>query len=195
MSRSPLATRLSGRLRANAKERVSWLLARLSLGAWFAPMLTGCLVDDPPPYAQPSRTPPRLIYHRATPFLDLVLSAKTPDVIKFTIPVASEDAGEGLRTQLFVDDTLVNYGSLPPGTLDEAPRDIVFNYAVNESTITTGCHVFTIRVGHESNLPDGNSAPRDLDDLAEAYWFAYVNLPAESGPTKECPKQMVGVRP
>jgi hypothetical protein len=160
-------------------------LARLSLGALSFAMLTGCLIDDPPPYAEPKRTPPRLDYHRAWPPLDQVIVAKTPDLIPFSIPVASEDAGEELRTQLFIDDRITNYGRLPPSTLDDTERKVSFSYRVE---MRRGyCHTFKIRVGHASNLPEGEGPPLDTVDMAEAYWLAYLDLPSDqTTPIENC---------
>src|SRR5215216_170880 len=83
-------------------------LARVSLMAVVLALLPGCLVDDPPAYAPPKRTPPRLDYHLARPSLDLLIVAKKPDELTFRIPVASEDAGEGLVAQFFYDETFLN---------------------------------------------------------------------------------------
>ncbi|RYZ06243.1 MAG: hypothetical protein EOO73_16375 [Myxococcales bacterium] len=148
-------------------------------------MLTGCLIDDPPPFAQPKRTPPRLEYHRARPPLDQVIVASTPDQLKFSIPVASEDAGEGLVSLLYVDEQFTNFKALPPSTLDD-PRErlVLFTYTVPK--LQGVCHKFKIRVGHASNLPDGDSAPLDSDDLAEAYWLAYLNLPSDQSGAPDC---------
>lgn len=186
-SASRAATRVSGGGGAGARKAPIFVLARLSLGAALVAMLPGCLVDDPPAYTQPKRTPPRLENHRAEPLADRVIVARMPDVIEFRVPVASEDAGEGLRTQLWLDDDIIDYGTLPASTLDDTSREVLFNFSVVRSTVS-GCHRFKIRVGHLSTLPQGSGPIQDPGDIAEAYWWANLNLPSsESGTSlKDC---------
>lgn len=152
-------------------------------------MLNGCLVDDPPPYTQPKRTPPRLDYHRASPLLDQVIVATANDVLVFSIPVASEDAGEGLTAQLFLDSGLANYQNLPASTLEDRSRAARFSITVSPA-LTAGCHLFKVRVGHSSTLPNGDGQSQDPTDLAEAYWWANLNLPSDqAGMLINCPSQ------
>jgi hypothetical protein len=159
-------------------------LARAWLGAVLLTMLPGCLIDDPPPYPQPKQTPPRLVYHRAFPPLYQILRARTPDPIPFSIPVASEDVGEGLQAVFLVNGGIRGFDTLPPSTLDdESERLVSFTHNVeNDNPV---CTRFQIRVGHASNLPAGTAL--DTVDQAEAYWFAYLNLPADqSAPLEGC---------
>lgn len=180
------ATRVSGPGSAALHKGRVCSLARLSLSALSFTMLTACLVDDPPSYEPPKRTPPRLVYHRASPPLDRILVARAPDTLLFSIPVASEDAGEGLRTQLFVDGLSRNYDTLPPSTLDDTERVVRFTHTV-EDNLKGYCHIFKIRVSHISNLPVGNGPALDDDDLAEVYWLAYLNLPSDQTvPVDDC---------
>lgn len=182
------ATRLSCRAVALRAGGLLSALARLSLVSCTLTMLPGCLVDDPPPYAQPKRTAPRLDYHRAEPLLDQLIVASPPDLLRFKIPVVSEDAGEGLTAQFFFDATLVNYQSLQASTLDDNERAAEFAFSVLRS-ISSGCHRFKIRVAHSSNLPSGDGPALDPSDLAEVYWWSNLNLPADQsgGMLKDCP--------
>jgi hypothetical protein len=164
------------------KGRIS-ALARLSLGALSLAMLPSCLVDDPPPYAEPQRTPPRLVYHLAWPPLGEIIKARAPDLVPFSIPVASEDVGEPLVAQFYVNEQFNNYVTLSPSTAD-VERTISFSYPVQR--LEGYCHRFRIRVGHASNLPDGNGAPVNNVDLAEVYWLAYLNVPSDQMTGPDC---------
>ena len=74
--------------------------------------------------------------------------------------------------------------------IDERPgndseRIVSFSYSVRDAV--GYCHRFKIRVAHISNLPEGNAPPLDSDDLAEAYWLAYLNLPSDQNvPIDDC---------
>ena len=163
-------------------------LARLSLLGALLAMFPGCLIDDPPAYTQPKRTPPRLAYHKAAPLLDQLITMKKTDSLEFTIPVASEDAGEELRAQLILDGDLINYVSVPPSTLDDTSRVIRAPAGPSDFRhADPGCHRFTLRVAHASTLPS-RSPPIDTSDVAEAYWWANFDLDeAEGNMLKNCP--------
>jgi hypothetical protein len=153
-------------------------LARGSLTLAALVMLSGCLIDDPPPYSPPKQTPPRLVYQAAEPPLDKITVAYTPRLLTFSIPVTSEDAGEGLTAQINVGKGYGNFKAIPPATLDDPPRVIKFDYRVS-SDDEAGCYQVRIRIAHASNLPDGDSAPLDSNDLAVAYWQVLLNVPPD----------------
>lgn len=179
------ATALSGSVPPRAKLPGISALARLSLGMALLPMLSSCLIDDPPPYTPPGRTPPRLDYHKALPRLDLVIVAASRDTLKFEIPVASEDAGETLTAQFFIDNQFVNYDTIPASTLDDTSRTARFSFLI---VGLAGCHRFKIRVAHTFNLPSGDGPANDPNDLAEVYWWANIGLPpGEQGMLAACP--------
>lgn len=159
-------------------------------------MLPGCLIDDPPPYTQPKRTPPRLVYHQAAPELGRVIVARAPDLIPFKIPVASEDAGEALTALLYLNQNVAGFSRIASSTIDDTTRAVLFNYRVVDG-FRSGCYRFTIRVGHESNLPDDRTPPGDENDLAEAYWLAFLNPPEGDNdlPTDDCPDMGLGGQP
>lgn len=172
------ATPVSGAAAGSTPNRWVSALARLSLPLSSVLMVTGCLIDDPPPYAPPKQTPPRLEYHRAFPPLDRIIVARESELLPFSIPVTSEDAGEGLQAQLLVGEISRSFKAIPPATLDDPPREISFDYQVSND-VRVGCHRIRIRVAHVSNLPDGDGAPLDSNDLAEAYWLALLNVPPD----------------
>jgi hypothetical protein len=161
-------------------------LARLSLAVASLALLPSCLVDDPPAYSPPKRTPPRLDYHFASPSLDRLIVAKEPDTLLFRIPVASEDAGEGLVAHFFYDDTFLNYQSLPASTLEDRERYAKFAYPVLKENL--GCHRFKMRISHASNLPSGTEPALDPQDVAEVYWWVNLNVaPEDAGTLNDCP--------
>jgi hypothetical protein len=161
-------------------------------------MLSGCLVDDPPPFTPPQKTPPRLDYSRALPGLDQVTSKLSGDTIPFSIPVTSEDAGDPLWGVLLLDyagdGTPIDFASGWPGpasTLNDKERVVSVSWIVRPlMAITAGCHLLTLRVTHSSNLvKDQLVLVKDKDDLAEAYWFVNVNVtPENANSLADCPQ-------
>jgi hypothetical protein len=198
--RAAAATRLScpGQ---GVSRRFGWFraLARLSLSTAALSMLSGCLVDDPPPYVPPSKTPPRLDYSAALPGLDQVIVAKSDEVIDFRMPVTSEDAGDDLSAIL-----LLNYrgdgtnwdpiypGGLRASTLDDKTRVIKMPWRVR-SSLEAGCYRITLRVTHSSNVGERADLVIDKADLAEAFWFANINVkPEDANTLVNCPQASVG---
>lgn len=189
------ATALSGpSLERSPRSRVLSGLARLSLSAAVASMLSGCLVDDPPPYPEPKQTPPRLDYTSATPPLGLILNVKTNDQIAFRVNVSSEDAGDGLNAFLLLDnkdppDELFSR-PLPPTTIDDTNR--YFNVDWTVRRVVPGCHRLLLRVSHARNLPDSAATPVNIADVAEAYWWVQVDAaPSDANALVDCPNAMV----
>lgn len=196
--RAGAATRLSCP-EQGVQRRFGWFqaLARLSLVAAFASMLSGCIVDDPPPYVAPQKTRPRLEYTRASPGLDQVIVVNTGDRVKFEIPVTSEDAGEELYALLFLDDEQngpINNGRMPASTLDD-PNERKFSLLWTVRRVDAGCHRIVLRVTHFSNIvPNTDNELFDKKDLDEAYWFANVNVnPENANSLVDCPQASVGV--
>src|SRR5882724_7980968 len=183
--RSRAATRLSGPALAWASSRPFLALARLSLLGACVLMLQRCLVDDPAPFPESKQTPPRLDYHNALPLLDQVIFAQNGETLHFSIPVASEDAGDDLSAILVLDYNGGSVGSLSgeairPSTLDDTTRSVSLDWNVDR--VTAGCHRVTLRVTHHANL-DGNHGPEVFNtaDLAEAYWWANIDADPSLG--------------
>jgi hypothetical protein len=159
--------------------------------------MTACLVDDPPPYTAPSQTPPRLDYHDALPLLDQVIIAKTGDTLNFSIPVASEDAGDVIQAFLLLDysggrATPLDADNLPPSTLDNTKRKLSLSWTVGiqgTAAPAPGCHRLTLRVTHRQNIKlDTFPDVVDSADLAEAYWWVNVDSDPTLGNTLvDCP--------
>jgi len=188
--------------------RLSWLeprrsrrlgrfvgLARLSLGVAIISMLSGCLVDDPPPLVAPKKTKPFLDNSNIHPGVDQLIVTNSGELVMFTIPVKSEDAGDPLFAILLFDytpdsDMVEPAGSvpMPASTFDDTSRVFTLPVTVRPD-IKPGCHRYTLRVTHQSNIVPGHS-DRVINkaDLAEAFWLANINVPPENaGQLVNCP--------
>lgn len=180
------ATALSDAANSSMKIHRVFGLARRSLLLAALSMLPSCLIDDPPPYVPPDRTPPRLDYHKASPRLDMLVTAAANDLLTFEIPVASEDEGEDLTAQFYLDEQFLEYLPIPASTMNDQSRKATFSFTVLDALL--GCHRFKIRVAHAFNLPGGNVASKDPNDVAEAYWWVNIGLPPEQeGMLTTCP--------
>jgi hypothetical protein len=176
--------------------RIFSALAHLSLGlAWFS-MLPGCLIEDPPPYAEPQKTPPWLDLRRAVPFIDQVLVNKSGDTVQFNVPVRSEDAGDLVLASLLVDykgegsiKERVITVEVEPSTFDDMDRAIVFPWTIPNFKDREGCHRLTLMVTHASNVSfEDFPEPFDKTDLAVAVWWINIDTEAEaSSQLLECP--------
>jgi hypothetical protein len=169
-------------------------LARLSLVAAGLTMLPGCLIDDPPPYQEPQQTAPRINSRKVLPLLNELLIVQPDEVLPFTIPFSSEDAGEGLNAILVLDSQFA-FGTstlVPPSTLEDKDRPpITFTWPVHG--VTLGCHRLTFRLGHLSNLFNLSAQGPNPDDVAEIYWTMNVYTdPALSKVLVNCPGASTG---
>lgn len=174
-------------------------LARLSLVLAVFGMNAGCLIEDPPPYTPPERTPPRLDLRRAVPLVDQVIVASRGDRIAFNVPVFSEDKGDQLIARL-----LLNYqgegvyeddlGSdlIDASTLEDATRAIDLEWQIPQ--LPPGCKRLTLLVSHLSNL-DPLIYPEVIDksDQALAVWWANIEpTPGNEDMLTACPLATVG---
>lgn len=163
-----------------------------------ASMSSGCLIEDPPPYTQPEQTPPRLDLVAATPPLDQIIVRNTGDVIDFSIPVVSEDAGDRVVAFLQLDmgspteDPFVSQGFAPASTLDDLSRKLTLPSYEVKAFLTPGCHRFTLRVSHQLNFTIGTEV-EDPKDVAEVYWWANLN-PENSATLVNCPLASSGAQ-
>lgn len=173
-------------------------MARLSLVLGLTSMLTGCVIEDPPPYTQPRKTAPRLDLLQAVPGIDRVIvvsqSDTNPPTVQLTVPVSSEDAGEELTAFLLLnyedDGTAadsVDDATIRPGTLDEAPRTIELDWTIPSKLI--GCQRLTVIVSHTSNFAvTALAVPRDKADAAKGVWWLNITPAAGSGgAVQPCP--------
>lgn len=142
-------------------------------------MLSGCIVEDPPPYTQPTQTPPRLDLRLAEPPPDRVIIAEKGQTINFRLPFASEDAGETVTAFMFVDIWPLPLADLevPGSTLDDTTRafDLLYDARPQPIDVDFGCHRILVRVSHTPNFritPPGSVI--DEADVADAYWWLNI---------------------
>jgi hypothetical protein len=163
-------------------------LARLSLLLPLLGMSNACLVDDPPQYTEPKQTPPRLNLREAVPLVDDVLVRTTGKQVLFNVPVASEDAGDGLFAVLRLnfsgeaEPRNITFASFPPSTLDDTTRSISLTWTI-DSMVPSGCNRITLEVTHLNNV-----SFVDKHDLAVAVWWANINpSPDDPNSLSNCP--------
>jgi len=89
----------------------------------------------------------------------------------------------------------VRFGPIPASTLDDTSRIISLGWNVRPG-IVPGCHRFTLRVTHLSNLvKDHSEQAKNKADLAEVFWFANINVdPEDAGTLKDCPSSSSGAQ-
>lgn len=193
------ATWLSGcRRRGSQLSRAVSPLARLSLALASLSMLSGCIVEDPPPYQEPTQTRPQLDLRAARPPQNRFIVVGQGDPIEFRVPFTSEDVGTPLLAFLYLDGGSVGSVEVPPGTLDEI-REIVLTYGpgppLEPGSVALGCHRFTLRVSHKDNFSlQVTGQPLDPSRATEAYWWVNViDLAAgDDGRTlRNCPGGLV----
>lgn len=156
--------------------------------------MSGCLVDDPPPYPEPKQTPPRLDNTTAQPPIGLILNVKKLDQVEFKVNVSSEDAGDSLNAFLLLDNKAppeeLFARTLPPTTLDDTTR--FFNVTWTVRHVEQGCHRLLLRVSHTKNLPDSAATPVNIADVAETYWWVQVDAdPSMANALIDCPTATV----
>jgi hypothetical protein len=174
---------------------LGWIrgLARLSLSLGImASLAAGCVVSDPPEYGLAKRTPPFLDLNGADPKVFERLDVQPGSVRALTVPFRSEDAGDSLIAQLYLDynisinevpqERLQAFNNLQPSTLDdEAKRTVDFNWNV---PVTKGCYQLTMVLTHSQNLD--RAKPIDFSDVAFAIWWVNVG-DSDSSNLVNCP--------
>jgi len=161
-----------------------------------------CVVADPPTYTDPTQTAPELRGAQATPKIFQVVTIQLPQVgfPTFTVPMRSEDNGEQLFANFFLD-----YGStrrvflhgqpVSPGTLsDPSDRSISFSWQAIDPTRDAGCHTITALVAHQSSFTSDLQIPdtAHASDVALLTWWVNVVPDPTSAAAvniAECPSQ------
>ncbi len=195
------ATRLSQQAREAAGKSGAFALAQRSLLALASmTLISSCIVADPPTYTDPTQTRPELRAYLAKPPIYQVVSIQLPQVgiPSFTVPVRSEDNGERLLANFFLDFESTRVSPLggqiiAPGTLnDPTDRSISFAWTTVNGA-SAGCHTITMVVAHESSFTTNPQTP-DMDaaakDAAIITWWVNV-LASPTAPTSvvDCPSQ------
>jgi hypothetical protein len=152
----------------------------------------GCVLADPPEHGKAEQTPPMLYANQAVPPVYEVLNVSPGDRISFNVPLRSEDVGEALQADLYLNYSITNPDRLEatqtksvfisPGTFEDRQRDVNMQWDVRVGT-KPGCHQLTIAVTHIGNAQIGK-----LDDIATVTWWVNVS-DNETSPNqmKDCP--------
>lgn len=192
------ATALSGRALCGARTPGLLCLARLSLLTGLSMLFaSGCIVADPPEYQDPVRTRPVLDVYQASPTTSLVLVVNTNDVVKISVPLRSEDAGEQLTGVFLVDynagssGLLQNVQKIAPSTYTNDQRAVTLDWTV-PMLARKGCHLLSLIVAHESSFKANPSYVLNADaanrDAAIINWWMNVDVDASQASTLEsCP--------
>jgi hypothetical protein len=156
-------------------------------------MTASCLITSTPEFKPRSQTPPFLIATSADPPLgQLVILQPTSDELTFTAGVRSEDAGERVRVEYYVDYgfdqgngkpfLFENPGiaSLDPSTLEDTERPKASARWSRSDFGLSGCHTFTLIVSHE--FGDTVRCPTDIEDSSFLTWDAIICKPNEPCP-------------
>jgi len=150
-----------------------------------SPALAGCL-DPTPEYSVSDRVPPVIQATGVTPSpTDLVRVALTQDVVSFTVPFRSDDAGEPLWAY-FVEDIADEINSMGSGChtcqsidvqkvsadprpfADQEQRSLTGTWAFSTGR-PSGCHTVTLILSHLSNFTRGWQVSDPLDS-AQVTW-------------------------
>ncbi len=193
MARLPPATTRLSHPKASGPQRSgrNRRLARPSLLVGVVAVISSaCIVSDPAEYGVAKQTPPFLNATKALPSVLKTHPVKLGETIHFNVPLRSEDAGEELLAQVFVDrgvpqkENPRGFREIAPGRLDDGERPI--DIPVDVVVADPGCHSLTMVVTHKSNLDEKNQPKKD-DDTAVLTWW--VNVDDDEGKTLmgECP--------
>ena len=197
--RTRTATALSGQEPVRGQARPLFRLARTSLVlASVMTLASGCIIADPPQYHDPLQTPPVLDLYQANPSVQNVVVVKSGQAasVSFVVPFRSEDAGEGLLAELYVDGVFSIFTTFDASSFNDLGRSVKMALTVTPA-IRPGCHTVTITIAHQSTW-DTTSAPETLNlkkatyDAATATWWLNVDPPEGAELTlNNCPKPVV----
>lgn len=160
----------------------------LALGSALAS--SGCLVPEAPEYGPPGQTTPIIEWQNVIPPLHRVLVLNHGDTpVGFSIPVRSEDAGEGLVLFLWVDyftgGRRLRTWEAPPSTSSET-RNIPATWEIT-TEVQAGCRQLSMFVTHFSNYDISTEKARDDRDVASVTWWANVNPASDPNTLVNCP--------
>jgi len=167
-------------------------------------LATSCVVADPPEYQSPVQTRPALDVYQASPTTTTVLVVNTLDVVKISVPLRSEDAGEWLTGVFWVDSNtgfpglLQNVQKIPPSTYANDQRAVTLDWIVPRLP-RAGCHLLSLVVAHDSSFKTNPSYMLNADaenrDAAIINWW--MNVDVTSGPVstlENCPTAGIPIK-
>jgi len=157
----------------------------------------GCIFAEPPE-REAEQTRIFLDLNGAAPSVTKILSVQSTEELHFTVPFASEDAGEEVlygvhRNFGLVDASKVTLGSVPGSTLSDETRKFSFDYRPPD---TSGCFQLTLVACHDSNFVLSEfRCVQTADDMALATWWINVADIDQPPSLVDCPQASGGVAP
>jgi hypothetical protein len=151
-------------------------------------VMSSCLVTSPPSFDPPQQTAPFLIAASAEPDPRkvIVIDSSKSRKVDFSVEVRSQDNGEPVLFQLYVDygypaetedpdellfkQVITTLPSLPGGTLDGVTRTVHPTWHVNE--LSAGCHIVTLIASH-AFFPN-TACPMCLQDSSQITWQVFA---------------------
>lgn len=140
---------------------------------------TGCLVSPPPDF-ETTKTRPNLNLDTISPPVTQILVLNSNEELSISAQVQSEDDGDRLFGQLYLNwglpgERRVLTKTIDPGTLADGDRTFLVTWTVG-ADVADGCHQLTFLVTHGSNVPpDDPQRPTSTEDVAYAHWWINVN--------------------
>jgi hypothetical protein len=188
----------AGRTSIEGRFRGASRLARRSLLPLAIAVSTqACLVTADPVSYEPQPTPPIILTSGLDPDprrIHRLGGVSGVDVLDIKASVLSEDAGQTVKTALFIDYGekspqgqpfrffLQSFPELPASTLGAGPRALQgVRYFVDSIPLLPGCHRLTLVVTHAFDLESG--CPKQLYDSDQVTW--HFNRCNEDG--SDCP--------
>jgi hypothetical protein len=135
--------------------------------------VNSCIVSEPAEYGVRAQTPPFLAADAASLSPYHTHSLNVGDTLNISVPLRSDDAGEGLFALLILDrnvvgkHTLLSFSEIAPGDLLDTGRSVT----VSMSPQVEGCHSLTLMVTHRSNLNSSNGSIDAADTATITWWL------------------------
>jgi len=164
------------------------LVAALAIATSLA--VTGCVVANYD-YGPARQSPVFVLDSSITPSTLTPLTVKSDATVHLAVTAFAEDAGEELMSALYVDyKHKGGYFVLPHrygSSAFETPRHV--EYDVTKPLLpTSGCHMLTLMLFHESDWDDAHSEIIGIPpDLASVTWIGRFGADGTSVPLATCP--------
>ncbi|MFO0565898.1 MAG: hypothetical protein U0263_09565 [Polyangiaceae bacterium] len=156
-----------------------------------APMSSACIVSDPAEYGVAKQTPPFLDATAAAPSVLHRKDVASNQTFQVTVPFRSEDVGDEIVAQLFLDyntdgEFLLRFEQVPPGKFEEQRTIDIPSVSLSNTIVDPGCYVMTLVVTHRSNL-NAENRPVDPQDTSILTWIINFDDDGENR-VNGCPK-------
>lgn len=153
-----------------------------------------CLVTSTPDFEQPRQTPPFLITSTANPdptqiyIVDDAKLATQQNAVTFSADVRSDDNGESVEFQLYIDygwpgnqlgqpfwDRRSDIAPLEPSTMSDTSRRVTAKWFPKSQSAGLGCHTVTLIASHRFEISQtaNSGCPVCLNDSSQITWQIY----------------------